>query len=56
MRKIISREKKYDGTLSESRGASGGLATLWSTNTWYQKGTTANQNWLKFFLENSKDQ
>ena len=55
-RKIISKEKQYDGTLSKSRGASGGLATLWSTNTWQPKGTTVNQNWLKIVLENNGNQ
>ena len=52
MRKIIGREKQYEGTLSESRGASGGLATLWSNNAWQLKDSTTNQNWLKTELEN----
>ena len=52
MRKIIDREKQYKGTLSESRGAFTGLATLWSNNTWQHTDTTTNQNWLKTDLEN----
>ena len=48
----MDKMKQYGGTLSESRGASGGLATLCNNIIWKHKDTTVNQNWIKMTLEN----
>ena len=37
MKAIMDKMKQYGGTLSKSRGASSGLATLWNHNIWKQK-------------------
>ena len=42
MQKITSKETLYEGTLLESRGASGGLASLWEKKKWQLKGNTVN--------------
>ena len=56
MKAIMDKMKHYGGTLSESRGASGGLAILWNHIIWNHKDTTKNQNWIKVTLENCRDQ
>ena len=55
MKEVLEKMKHYGGTLSESRGASGGLATLWQHSIWTHKATTATQNWIKVTLENCID-
>ena len=42
MQKIISKETLHEGTLLESRGASGGLASFWEKNKCQLKGNTDN--------------
>ena len=56
MKTIMEKMKHYGGTLSESRGASGGLATLWNHSIWKYKDTTVKQNWIKVILECARDQ
>lgn len=42
MKTIMEKMKHYGGTLSESRGASNVLDTLWNHNIWKHKDTTKN--------------
>ena len=51
MRGIIDRLKQYDGSIYESRGASGGIATLWNHTAWKHQTDTINQFWIKVNLE-----
>ena len=34
MKKIIDQQKQYLGSISESRGASGGIVTIWDSSKW----------------------
>ena len=51
MKGIIDKIKQYEGLIFESRGASGGLATLWNHSVWVHKHNTTNQYWIKVTIE-----
>ena len=52
---IIEQQRQYKGTISESRGASGGITTLQNHITWNYRSETINQHWIKTVLENKAD-
>lgn len=55
MKKIITYHKQYKGSVCESRGASGGIATLWDQNTWSLIAETIHQHWINTALENTSN-
>eukprot|EP00253_Pinus_taeda_P013871 PITA_13871 len=55
MKEIINRLKQYEGCIRESRGASGGIATLWNHSIWKHTTDTISQYWIKVTLENLAD-
>eukprot|EP00253_Pinus_taeda_P008137 PITA_08137 len=55
MQKIIDAQKNFSGASSNSRGASGGIVTMWNNQYWDCKSTIYNQNWLRTNL-NSKEE
>ena len=55
MKGIIDQLKQYEGKICESRGASGGIATIWNQSTWTCISDTINQYWIKVTLENQED-
>lgn len=55
MNKIIAQHKQYKGCVCESRGASGGIASLWNQNTWSITTETTNQHWIKTVLESTSN-
>ena len=42
MTKIIEHNKQYNGSISESRGAFEGIATIWNQNIWNYKSEIIN--------------
>ena len=44
MENIINKMKNYTGTIMESRGASGGISTIWNQNAWEKNGAVKTQN------------
>eukprot|EP00253_Pinus_taeda_P035660 PITA_35660 len=55
MQKIIDAQKNFSGASSNSRGAFGGITTMWNNQYWDCKSTIFNQNWLRTNL-NSKEE
>ena len=55
MKRIIEQFKLYEGCICESRGASGGMATIWNQSTWTCVSNVINQYWIKINLENKAD-
>eukprot|EP00253_Pinus_taeda_P015524 PITA_15524 len=51
MNKVISQQKHFRGSISEARGASGGIVTLWDSNKWMCNSTNVHQNWIRTTLE-----
>eukprot|EP00253_Pinus_taeda_P009759 PITA_09759 len=51
MNKVISQQKHFCGSISEARGASGGIVTLWDNNKWMCSSTNVQQNWIRTALE-----
>lgn len=51
MKKIIDHQKQYLGTISGSRGASGGIVTIWDSHRWNCNSAIVNQNWIRTNLE-----
>jgi len=51
MKKIIDHQKQYLGTISSSRGASGGIVTIWDSHRWICNSAIINQNWIRTNLE-----
>eukprot|EP00253_Pinus_taeda_P016434 PITA_16434 len=54
MQKIVGAHQNFSGASSSSRGASGGITTMWNNQYWDCKSTIFNQNWLRINL-NSKE-
>eukprot|EP00253_Pinus_taeda_P003328 PITA_03328 len=50
MQKIVDAQKNFLGISNDSRGASGGVAVMWSGHLWDCKSFSLNQNWLKINL------
>eukprot|EP00253_Pinus_taeda_P003329 PITA_03329 len=50
MQKIVDAQKNFLGISNDSRGASGGVAVMWSSHLWDCKSFSLNQNWLKINL------
>ena len=55
MGNIINKMNNYMGTVVESRGASGGIATIWNQNAWKQIAIIKTQNWIKVYLQNTQE-
>lgn len=55
MKEIIDQLKQYEGSICESRGASGGIATLWNHNVWKHTTDTISEYWIKVTLESLTD-
>lgn len=55
MRGIVEQQKQYKGSISESRGASGGITTLWNHSKWNYRSASLHQHWIKTVLENRVD-
>eukprot|EP00253_Pinus_taeda_P031570 PITA_31570 len=51
MKKIIDHQKQYLGSISGSRGASGGIVTIWDSHRWICNSAIINQNWIRTNLE-----
>ena len=51
MKRIIKKFKQYEGCICESRGASGGIATIWNQSTWTCISNVISQYWIKINLE-----
>lgn len=51
MNRIINQQKQYSGNISEARGASGGIATIWDSNEWICNSTDTHQNWIRTTLD-----
>ena len=56
MNKVIEQQRQYRGSISEARGASGGIETIWNQGIWNCISETINQHWIKTTLENKVDQ
>eukprot|EP00253_Pinus_taeda_P029738 PITA_29738 len=50
-KKIIDQQKQYLGSISESRGASGGIVTNWDSSKWICTSANTHQNWIRAILE-----
>eukprot|EP00253_Pinus_taeda_P033369 PITA_33369 len=55
MQKIVDAQKNFSGASSNSRGASGGITTMWNNQRWDCKSFILNQNWLKTNLSSKED-
>lgn len=55
MQKIIDTQRQYSGAISSSRGASGGIVTMWNNQQCDCDSTIINQNWIRTNL-NSKEE
>eukprot|EP00253_Pinus_taeda_P034575 PITA_34575 len=55
MQKIIDAQKHFSGAISSSRGASGGVVTMWNSQHWDCDSTIYNQNWIRTNL-NSREE
>eukprot|EP00253_Pinus_taeda_P010539 PITA_10539 len=55
MQKIIDAQRHFSGVISSSRGASGGIVTMWNNQNWDCNSTIYNQNWIRTNL-NSKEE
>eukprot|EP00253_Pinus_taeda_P002537 PITA_02537 len=55
MQKIIDAQRHFSGVISSSRGASGGIVTMWNSQHWDCDSIIYNQNWIRTNL-NSKDE
>eukprot|EP00253_Pinus_taeda_P034390 PITA_34390 len=51
MRRIIYQQKQYLGCISDSRGASGGIVTIWDNSKWKYTSTNLHQNWIRTALD-----
>eukprot|EP00253_Pinus_taeda_P005552 PITA_05552 len=51
MTRIIEQLRHYEGQICEARGASGGIFTMWTKNTWKCTSKTINPYWIKVTLE-----
>eukprot|EP00253_Pinus_taeda_P033841 PITA_33841 len=47
MRSIIDQQNQYKGCISEARGPSGGIATLWDKNKWNFVSINPQQHWIR---------
>ena len=56
MNKVIEQQRQYRGSISEARGALGGIAKIWNQGIWNCILETINQHWIKTTLENKADQ
>eukprot|EP00253_Pinus_taeda_P008234 PITA_08234 len=54
MQKIVDSHQRFSGASSSSRGASGGITTMWNNQYWDCISTSYNQNWLKTNLSNKQ--
>jgi len=43
MSKVIEQQRQYRGSITEARGASGGIATIWNQGIWNCISETINQ-------------
>lgn len=43
------------GTVVESKGAFGGIPTIWNQNAWKQLDVTKTKDWIKFNLQNTQE-
>eukprot|EP00253_Pinus_taeda_P001989 PITA_01989 len=55
MQKIVDTQKNFSGASNNSRGASGGITTMWNNQYWDCKSTTINQNWLRTNLSRKEE-
>eukprot|EP00253_Pinus_taeda_P034106 PITA_34106 len=55
MQNIIDAQRQYLGTVSSSRGASGGIVTIWNSQQWNCDSATINQNWIRTKLVSKKE-
>eukprot|EP00253_Pinus_taeda_P028479 PITA_28479 len=55
MQKIIDAQRQYLGAVSSSRGASGGIVTIWNSQQWNCDSATINQNWIRTKLDSKKE-
>lgn len=53
MKKIIEQQKQYLGNISESKGASRGIVTIWDKNKWICTAANPHQNWIRSTLDSS---
>eukprot|EP00253_Pinus_taeda_P010075 PITA_10075 len=51
MKKIIDHQKQYLGIISSSRGASGGIVTIWDSHRWICDSAIINKNWIRTKLD-----
>lgn len=51
MRRIIDQQKQYIGCISDSRGASGGIVTIWDNSKWNCTSTILHQHWIRTALD-----
>eukprot|EP00253_Pinus_taeda_P025196 PITA_25196 len=55
MQKIVDAQKNFSGASNNSRGASGGITTMWNNQYWDCKSTIINQNWLRTNLSSKEE-
>eukprot|EP00253_Pinus_taeda_P005541 PITA_05541 len=55
MQKIVDAQKNFLGASSNSRGASGGITTMWNNQRWDCKSSILNQNWLRTNLSSKEE-
>lgn len=55
MKKIIDIQKQYLGVISSSRGASGGIVTIWNSQNWNCDSAIINQNWIRTKLDSKTE-
>lgn len=51
MRGIIDQQNQYKRCVSDARGASGGIATLWDHNKWNCTSVNLQQHWIRTTLD-----
>ena len=52
MGNIINKIRNYMGTMVESRGALGGITTIWNQNSWKQLTIVKDHDQIKVKLQN----
>jgi len=55
IRGIIDQQKQYKGYTSDSRGAFGGISTLWDHSKWNCTSINLHQHWIRTVLDNKND-
>lgn len=55
MQLIIEAQKFFTRVSSNSRGASGGITTMWNKQQWNCKSSVLKQNWIRTSLVNKEE-